>query len=170
MSPSKKYARSGTRGYAHLAEIRAPAARVWRALTDPALIRIWSGSEAEIDPRKHGLYRLGRAAAGGREAHIDIFEVNRRLRIIYMPGPDMPPCGSAIVDDFMLDSSKGAGMVTLRLLGSGFPDSKDWDRSYVRIRVSWERFLGRIKNTLENPPRPRPAAKPVDPPLPGLDF
>ena len=103
MSRSKKYARSGTRGYAHLAEIRAPAARVWRALTDPALIRIWSGSEAEIDPRKHGLYRLGRAAAGGREAHIDIFEVNRRLRIIYMRGPDLPPCGSAIVDDFMLD-------------------------------------------------------------------
>ena len=61
----------GTRGYAHLIEVDAPAARVWRALTDPALVCIWSGQEAEIDAREGGLYRIGTRDAGAREAHID---------------------------------------------------------------------------------------------------
>ena len=81
MSSSRKPTRSGTRGYAHLVEVSVPVARVWRALTDPRLVRIWSGQEAEIDAREGGLYRVGTRQAGGREAHIDIFEVNRRLRL-----------------------------------------------------------------------------------------
>src|ERR1700691_5374257 len=81
MSVHRQPARSATRGFAHLVEIDVPVARVWRALTDPGLIRIWSGQDAEIDPRVGGMYRLGKRNAGGREAHIDIFEVNRRLRL-----------------------------------------------------------------------------------------
>src|ERR1700693_226113 len=94
MSLPRRSSRSGTRGYAHLVEIDVPVGRVWRALTDPGLIRIWSGQEAEIDARKGGLYRIGRRHAG-REAHIDIFEVNRRLRLIYLGGPEMPSSDSA---------------------------------------------------------------------------
>jgi len=165
--------RSGTRGYAHLVEIEAPIARVWRALTDADLIAIWSGGHAEIDPRKGGVYRLGRPGSGGREAHIDIFEVNRRLRLIYLNGPGAPPSDSAIVDDFLLDMRAGETMTSLRLLGSGVPESDAWNHPYARIRLGWERWLSRIKVTLENPPRPKkPKAPPppVDPPLPGLDY
>src|SRR5271170_2810530 len=63
MSSRGKSARSGTRGYAHLVELEVPVARVWRALTDPRLIRVWSGQEAEIDPREGGLYRVGKRNA-----------------------------------------------------------------------------------------------------------
>ena len=79
MNSSRRSPRSGTRGYAHLIEINVPVARVWRALTDPGLIRIWSGQEAEIDPRKGGLYRLGKRNEDNREAHIDIFDVKSFL-------------------------------------------------------------------------------------------
>jgi len=171
MSLPRKSTRSGTRGYAHLVEIDAPIARVWRALTDPGLIRIWSGQEAEIDPRRGGSYRIGNRNAGGREAHIDIFDVNRRLRLIYLNGRDAPPSDSAVVDDFLLDVRKGEGETSLRLLGSGVPETAAWDKSYVRIRLGWERFLARIKVTLESPPVPKkPPAVPKDPPLPGLDY
>jgi uncharacterized protein YndB with AHSA1/START domain len=171
MSSLRKSPRSGTRGYAHLVEIDVPVGRVWRALTDPALIRIWSGQEAEIDPRKGGLYRIGKRHAGGREAHIDIFEVNRRLRLIYMSGPDTPASDSAVVDDFLLDVRNGEGTTSLRVLGSGVPDASDWDKPYVRMRMGWERFLGRIKLTLETPPAAaKPPPPPKDPPLPGLDY
>src|ERR1700730_18725506 len=71
MSLPRKTTRNGTRGYAHLVEIDVPVARVWRALTEPGLIRIWSGQDAEIDPRKGGLYRLGKRNEDGREAHIE---------------------------------------------------------------------------------------------------
>jgi uncharacterized protein YndB with AHSA1/START domain len=172
MSLPRKAARSGTRGYAHLIEVDVPVARVWRALTDPALVRIWSGQEAEIDAREGGLYRVGKRNAGGREAHIDIFEVNRRLRLIYLNGPDLPPSDSAVVDDFLLDVRKGEGTTSLRLLGSGVPEASSWDQTYVRLRMGWERFMARIKVTLESPPKPKkPRVESLkDPPLPGLDY
>jgi uncharacterized protein YndB with AHSA1/START domain len=166
MSASRRSSRSGTRGYAHLVEVDVPVARVWRALTDPALIRIWSSQEAEIDARQGGFYRLGKRNAGGREAHIDIFDVNRRLRLIYLADRDAPAG-----DDFLLDVRKGEGTASLRLLGSGVPDAPEWDKHYVRMRMNWERFLARIKITLETPPpAKKPPPPPKDPPLPGLDY
>jgi uncharacterized protein YndB with AHSA1/START domain len=172
MSLPRKSTRSGTRGYAHLVEVGVPVSRVWRALTDPALVRIWSGQEAEIDAREGGLYRIGTRKAGSREAHIDIFDVNRRLRLIYMNDPDLPNSDSAVVDDFLLDVRKGSGTTSLRVLGSGVPESPAWDPIYVKMRVGWERFMARIKVTLESPPKPKKPVKadPKDPPLPGLDY
>ena len=172
MSLPRKSTRNGTRGYAHLVEVDVPVGRVWRALTDPGLIRIWSGLDAEIDPRKGGSYRLGNLNDGGREAHIDIFDVNRRLRLIYLKSSDWPAGDSAVVDDFLLDVRKGEGTTSLRLLGSGVPESPSWDRSYVRIRMGWERLMARIKVTLESPPVPKkPRIVPAtDKPLPGLDY
>jgi uncharacterized protein YndB with AHSA1/START domain len=171
MSLPRRSTRSGTRGYAHLVEINVPVGRVWRALTDPALMRIWSGQEAEIDARQGGFYRIGRRNAGGREAHIDIFDPSRRLRLIYLNDPDGPPSDSAVVDDFLLDVRKGEGTASLRLLGSGVPDATEWDKPYMRMRMGWERFLARIKVTLESPPPPKkPPPPPKDPPLPGLDY
>jgi uncharacterized protein YndB with AHSA1/START domain len=171
MSLPRKKPRGGTRGYAHLVEVDVPAARVWRVLTEPGLIRIWSGQEAEVDARQGGLYRIGKRNTGAREAHIDIFDVNRRLRLIYMSSKGWPASDSAAVDDFILDPRKGDGKTSLRLLGSGIPDSSDWDAPYARIRMGWERFMARIKVTLESPPKPKPTkAEPKDPPLPGLDY
>jgi uncharacterized protein YndB with AHSA1/START domain len=172
MTSPRRSTRNGTRGYAHLVEIEVPVARVWRALTDPGLIRIWSGQEAEIDARKGGVYRLGLSNDNSREAHIDIFEPNRRLRLIYLKGSDWPPGDSAVVDDFILDVRKGEGKTSLRLLGSGVPETPAWDKTYVRIRMGWERLMARIKVCLESPPVPKNAKPevPKDPPLRGLDY
>ena len=173
MSLPRKSTRNGTRGYAHLVEVSVPVARVWRALTDPALVRIWSGQEAEIDAREGGVYRIGKRGSGDREAHIDVFDPNRRLRLIYMSDPDLPASGSAVVDDFLLDVRKGDGATSLRLLGSGVPEAPSWDPLYVKIRMGWEKYMARIKVALESPPKPKPAKKPEppkDPPLPGLDY
>jgi hypothetical protein len=40
------------------------------------------------------------------------------------------------------------------------------------MRMGWERFMARIKVTLESPPKPKKPVKtePKDPPLPGLDY
>ena len=169
MGAQSKDDRSGTRGYAHLVEAKVPVGRVWRALTEPSLIRIWRNTEAEVDARQGGLYRTGTPGNDLREAHIDIFEPNRRLRLIYLNSRDYPPCESAIVDDFLLDVKPGR--TAIRLLGSGVPERQEWDRPYVKIRMGWERVLARLRVMLENPPKPKqPKPEPVDPPLPGLDF
>ena len=160
--------KSGTRGYAHLVEISAPANRVWRALTEAPMIRIWQNTEAEVDARKGGLYRTGVPGQNLREAHIDVFDPNRRLRLIYLNSRDYPRSESAIVDDFLLDAKPDK--TALRLLGSGVPEAQEWDRPYVKIRMSWERLLARLRVMLENPPKPKKPVIPEDPPLPGLDY
>jgi uncharacterized protein YndB with AHSA1/START domain len=170
MSLPSRSSRTGTRGYAHLVEIDVPLSRVWQALIDVNVVRVWSGQDAEIDARKGGLYRIGSRQSGAREAHIDVFDVERRLRLIYLSGGGMPPSDSAVVDDFLLDTRKGQ-TTSLRVLGSGVPEASAWDKPYVRMRMSWERFLSRIKVTLEAPPpRKQPPPPPKDPPLPGLDY
>jgi uncharacterized protein YndB with AHSA1/START domain len=169
MSAQRKPDKTGTRGYAHLVEISVPVGRVWRALTEVPLIRIWANTEAEVDARQGGLYRTGVPGTNLREAHIDVFEPNRRLRLIYMNTRDFPRCDSAIVDDFLLDVRPGKTAV--RLLGSGIPEAQEWDRPYVKIRMGWERLMARMKVMLENPPKPKaPPAPPKEPPLPGLDY
>lgn len=171
MSLPSRSTRTGTRGYAHLIEVNVPLSRLWQALIDPALVKAWSGQEVEIQPHEGGFYRIGSRTAGGREAHIDIFDVNRRLRLIYLDDPDAPPSGSAIVDDLLLDRRKGDGKASLRVLGSGVPEASAWDREYVRLRLTWERYLARIKGVLEPAPQPKePPPPPKDPPLPGLDY
>lgn len=171
MSLPSRPPRSGTRGYAHLVEIAAPASRVWRALTDPALVRLWSAQEAEIDARKGGSYRIGKRQAGGREAHIDIFDVDRRLRLIYLHNAQDPPSVSAIVDDFLLDMRQGDGVTSLRVLGSGVPEAVAWDKPYMKMRMNWERCLSRIKTILEPQPPPKKLPlPPKEPPLPGLEY
>ena len=169
MSQSQILPRTGTRGYAHLVELHVPVARVWRALTEPRLVRIWSGKEAAIDARRQGLFRFGRPGAACREAQVDILEENRRLRLIYLPDRHLPPTDSALVDDILLDVRQGEKLVSLRVLGSGIPDEDAWDRAYVRIRTGWERNLARLKTTLENPPLPRPTLVATDRPLRGFE-
>jgi uncharacterized protein YndB with AHSA1/START domain len=167
MNAQSKPGRSGPRGYAHLIEVQAPLGRVWRALTDPGLIRIWQGQEAEIDARMGGLYRIGSPKGKVREAHIDIFEPNRRLRLIYMPMRDMPHADSAMVDDFLLEAREKK--TSVRLLGSGVPTGKEWDAFYVQLRIGWERLLARMKVMLEKPPPPKKSlVDPKDPPLAGF--
>ena len=104
-----------TRGYAHRIDVRAPRERVWRALIEPAPLAQWYGPEARVAPRANGSYRIRVDVDLVREAHIDVFEPGRRLRLIYMPQPQMPPTDSVIVDDFMLDVD--TQLTTLRLLG-----------------------------------------------------
>ena len=169
MSAMRKPDRTGTRGYAHLIEVNVPVGRVWRALIDPALVKIWTGEPAKVDARMGGVYRIGRDAASMREAHIDIFDPNRRLRLIYMPMRGAPKADSALVDDFLLDVRKGK--CSVRLLGSGVPEAKVWDPHYVQIRMTWERLMARMKVMLESPPPQKKIIAPnLDPPLPGLDY
>lgn len=141
-----------TRGYAHRVDIEAPAASVWVALLDPALIARWMGPGARIKPKLNGSYFVVPEPGFEREAHIDVFEPARRLRLIYQHPPGLPEFEGALVDDFLLESE---GKTTiLRLLGSGFPEGRGWDAYYIKLRTGWERSLARIKVMLEMKGKP----------------
>ncbi len=137
-----------TRGYAHRIDIAAGAAPVWKALTDTEWLRKWCSPEAQISAREGGHFRASVDRVTELEAHIDVLLPERRMRLIYLPSEDLPTHGSAIVDDFILDSSDD-GKTILRLLGSGFPAGRESDTHYLRLRTGWERAVARLKVLVE---------------------
>ncbi len=131
------------RGYAHRADIVADASRVWQALTQEPLLRLWCSPAAQIGARQGGLFRASVDRVSEIEAYIDVFEPERRLRLVHLPSRALPPAAAVMVDDFILDRVPGGTIV--RLLGSGVPATPQWDTHYLRLRASWAQALQRLK-------------------------
>lgn len=140
------------RGYAHRVDILADAARVWSALTEPAQLARWCSPGADIRARQGGLFRASVDRVTEFEAHIDVFEPQRRLRLIYLPAAGLPPAASVMIDDFILDPVGGGTIV--RLLGSGVPAGAQWDTQYWRLRTSWQQAMTRLKVFVEQQLKP----------------
>ncbi|HWF99100.1 MAG TPA: SRPBCC domain-containing protein [Steroidobacteraceae bacterium] len=142
-----------TRGYAHRIDLAADVQTVWRALTDPTQLITWCSPQAEIRARAGGLFRACVDRVTELEAHIDVFEPERRMRLIYLPSAALPPADSALVDDFILEPDARARGTILRLLGSGVPGSPEWDAQYLRLRTGWQAAMTRLKALIEGAAR-----------------
>jgi uncharacterized protein YndB with AHSA1/START domain len=140
------------RGYAHRIDILADASHVWRALTDAEQLTRWCSPAAVIRARQGGLFRASVDRVTEFEAHIDVFEPERRLRLIYLPSEQLPRADTVMVDDFILDRVPGGTIV--RLLGSGVPATPEWDTQYWRLRTSWQQAMTRLKVFVEKQNRP----------------
>jgi uncharacterized protein YndB with AHSA1/START domain len=135
------------RGYAHRVDIAAGAPQVWRALTESEQLRLWCSPDAEIRARPGGLFRASVDRVTEFEAHIDVCEPQRRLKLIYLPTPGVPPADRAMSDDFILEAVAEGTIV--RLLGSGFPVSDAWETQFLRLRTGWSQALARLKVLVE---------------------
>jgi uncharacterized protein YndB with AHSA1/START domain len=140
------------RGYAHRIDILADASQVWRALTDAEQLTRWCSPAAVIRARQGGLFRASVDRVTEFEAHIDVFEPERRLRLMYLPSEQLPRADTVMVDDFILDRAPGGTIV--RLLGSGVPATPEWDTQYWRLRTSWQQAMTRLKVFVEKQNRP----------------
>jgi uncharacterized protein YndB with AHSA1/START domain len=135
------------RGYAHRVDVLAAPGEVWWALTDPISLSRWCSPRAVIQARQGGLFRASVDRVTEFEAHIDVFEPERRLRLLYLPAATLPRTESVMVDDFILDQVTGGTIV--RLLGSGVPAVPEWDTQYWRLRTSWQQAMTRLKVFVE---------------------
>lgn len=148
--------RQALRGYVQILRCKAPADAVWRALVEPASLALWCAEEAQVEGRVGGHYSIRARLFGPREAHIDAYEPNRRLRLILHPSPGWPAAGNeVIIEDFMIDSS--GEETVLHLIGSGVPDNSEWDAPLRRLRAAWAVAFAELKRHLAsqspgNPP------------------
>ncbi len=132
-----------TRGYAHRVNVNAPVEMIWRVLTEVEFLAVWCGPGARVSARANGGFFIRLNGELEREAHIDVFEPKRRLRLIYLTPPELQDSEAVIIDDFILDTEQGVGVV--RLLGSGFPPEEAWDPLFQRLRAGWGLALARLK-------------------------
>ena len=135
------------RGYAHRVDIAGDVQSVWRAFTEAEHLARWCAPGAQIRAKPGGLFRASVDRVTELDAHIDVFEPGRRLRLIYLPSPALPPADSAIVADFIMEGAASGSIV--RVLGSGVPEGAAWDTPYKRMRVGWERAMARLKVYVE---------------------
>jgi uncharacterized protein YndB with AHSA1/START domain len=135
------------RGYAHRVDIAADSTQVWRAITEPQSLTRWCSPEAQLQPRQGGLFRARVDRVTELEAHIDVFEAGRRVRLIYLPNAALPRADSVLTDDLIVEAVPGGTVV--RLLGSGVPGEPEWDAQYWRLRTSWLQALNRLKVLVE---------------------
>lgn len=148
-----------TRGFAHRIDIDAPPPKVWTVMCGPTLAALWLGRDARIRPQKGGAWSATVAPGLVREALIDVFDPPRRLRLIYLTPPELPPFEGAVAEDVMLDGSEGGTVV--RLLCSGVPESPEWTQHYLKVRMAAERALGRLKVLVEQRERMAVAKTPA---------
>lgn len=135
------------RGYAHRVDIASDPQQVWRALTQPENLKVWCSPAADIRAKPGGLFRASVDRVIELEAHIDVCDPARRLRLIYLPSKALPRSDDPIVDDFILDPVAPGTIV--RLLGSGIPATADWDAQYKRLRMGWQAAMTRLKVFVE---------------------
>jgi uncharacterized protein YndB with AHSA1/START domain len=146
-----------TRGYAHRIDIAATPPKVWTALCGPSVVPLWLGMDARVKPQQGGSWSGSLAPGLSREAMIDVFDPPRRLRLIYLPPPELPAWDGAVVDDVLLE---GEGERTIvRLLCSGVPDMPEWTTHYMKLRGAAERSLSRLKVLVEQRERMAAAGK-----------
>jgi uncharacterized protein YndB with AHSA1/START domain len=138
------------RGYAHRVDIAGEEQAVWRAFTEGVHLVRWCAPDAQLRPRAGGLFRASVDRVTQLEAHIDVYDPNRRLRLIYLPSAALPAAETAIVADFILEpaTAPATGSI-LRVLGSGIPDGRQWDTQYKRMKVGWSAALSRLKIYVE---------------------
>ncbi len=138
------------RGYAHRVDIVGDVPAVWRAFTEGVHLVRWCAPDAQLRPRAGGLFRASVDRVTRMEAHIDVYEPNRRLRLIYLETEALPVAETAIVADFILEpaTAPATGSI-LRVLGSGIPEGPQWDTQYKRMKVGWAAALSRLKVYVE---------------------
>lgn len=143
--------RPAQRGYLQSLRCDAPARQLWQALVQPAALKLWHAEEADVDPRPGGRYTYRSRLFGLRHAHIDVFDPERRLRLVYDPNPSWPAGDSIIVEDFLIDAhDTGASGSQLRLLGSGVPAVADWNATLKRLQAGWAVAFSYLQRRLES--------------------
>jgi uncharacterized protein YndB with AHSA1/START domain len=136
-----------SRGYALRIDINAEPARVWRALTEGALLARWCSANARISARAGGSFTASLDRQHELIAHIDVFDPPRRLRLIHLPSAAVPESESATVDDLMIEWRPPE--TVLRVLGSGFSEAQAHARQLRDHQAGWRLSLARLKIYLE---------------------
>lgn len=122
--------------------IDAPAATVWKAITDAEELARWFPLQAKVEPRVGGTMWLSWGDLYEDASRIEVWESERHLRITF---PVEDP--GALATDYYL-VGKG-GTTVLRVVTSGFGPGEDWDEHVTGVAHGWDFELLGLKHYLE---------------------
>ena len=138
------------------ASARTKTGTIFEYLTVPEKHVEWDGTEAELDPRPGGVYRV--LVAGQYQSAGEFVEVVPHERVVLTFGWDheghpIPPGSTRVTYELIAEGDK----TRLRLTHSGLPDDAVADHTQ-----GWDHYLGRLAVVLSGgdpgPDVPQPGA------------
>jgi uncharacterized protein YndB with AHSA1/START domain len=118
--------------------VKASPATIFEFLTIPEKIIEWNGTEAELDPRPGGIYRV--LMGNGHQSAGEFVEVAPDERVVFTFGWDLPghpiPAGSTKVEITLIPEGEST---RVRLVHSGLPADAVSDHT-----KGWEHYLNRL--------------------------
>jgi uncharacterized protein YndB with AHSA1/START domain len=154
---------TGTRKQEHEIVIDAPAESVWKAITDAEELTRWFVEAATVEPGVGGTFRISWGGAEEGASTIQVWEPNRRLRVVLAPfdmGPAKYDGTTPIIDEYTIE--RRDGKTVLRLVSSGIPDAPEWDGFYNGTDSGWDSFFRGLRHYLErHAGKPRASIKVV---------
>jgi uncharacterized protein YndB with AHSA1/START domain len=118
--------------------IDASPEAIWPFLTDPELHVEWMGTEAELDPRRGGVYRVlvgGRHRAAGK--FVEVVPTEKLVFTFGWEGDEhpIPPASTTVEITLHREGNK----TRVRLVHRGLPDDAVSDHAH-----GWEYYAGRL--------------------------
>src|SRR5271170_2476660 len=123
--------------------LRAPVAKVFRALTDPSEITKWFLAKAQLTPRRGGRYDFTWQGGYRHEAAVLEFVQNRRLTL------EWPGVGRGITRVTFSVRREGMG-TRLEVRHTGYRRTPAWLEMYGGTQSGWAYYLMNLKSVLEH--------------------
>jgi uncharacterized protein YndB with AHSA1/START domain len=118
--------------------IDASPETIWPLLTDPSKLVEWHGTEAEIDARPGGVYRV--LVGGQFQSAGEYVEVVPMQKLVFTFGWDQEghpiPAGSTTIE---ITLHPEGDKTRVRLVHRGLPDDAITDHG-----LGWDHYLGRL--------------------------
>ena len=132
------------------AEIAAPRATVWEAISTADGLASWFSPFASVEEGQGGMVTVAWVEGADWPNRITVWEPGRLLRLVDMSDPEAAAVGTALTLDYHLSTANGRTRV--RLVNSGLPATPDWGEHHHMMTNGWRFFLWNLKHALERHP------------------
>jgi uncharacterized protein YndB with AHSA1/START domain len=130
-------------------DIKAPAEKVWAAITEPDLIAQWFGDSCEFDATPGGTGYFGWPHHGRHRVVVEHVDKPKTLVYRWARDADVDPVpGSSTVVRFDLTEVEGGTRLTL--LETGFDELADPQAAHDDNTGGWKAELGELVEFLES--------------------
>src|SRR5437867_1455022 len=127
--------------------IKAPPSKVFKALTEPRLLKKWFLTSAKMSPRKGGNYTVNWSEGMGQSGKVLSYTRDKSLSLTWPQVQRGKPLGMTRAT-FRL-RAKDEGTI-LDVSHTGFKSGTLWNENYASVCSGWAYFLMNLKSVLQH--------------------
>jgi uncharacterized protein YndB with AHSA1/START domain len=127
--------------------IKAPPSKVFRAITEPRLLRRWFLASAKFSPRKGGNYTFSWGGSMVQSGKVLSYVRDKSLSLSWPGVQSEKPPGMTRATFRLRPKEDGT---VLDLTHTGFKSGALWTENYAAVCSGWAYFLMNLKSVLQH--------------------